>query len=422
MSPKNRMRTFCPILSLLLGAAIAAPGSASDGPGSTGGIGLKLPASARPTSMGGAFTGLADDAAALTWNPAGLANVKATELSLMHTAYLADTAYDVVGLALPIGPVGTIAGSVHLLDYGNLPRTLERSDGLYGGEYGNASPQDMFLTAGWGTALPPILGLDRIKGGVALKTTFQQLTGGTLVGIGAAAGVLWDTPVNGLRIGTLVDNLGAVTGGGEILPVSWSGGASFGADLGRDFRAIYAIDAKIQIDTTPQASMGAELTAFEMLSVRGGWRGGGSLGGPTFGGGAKYPLTWFGKTMLLKLDYAQALTGELGASHRFQLGVQFGGFSTAVRLGSARIAYDGGEPVLQWKGRGPGYHVHVRKSDEKEFSQLTDRPIEEPSFPLIGLPPGDYVFRIVTVDPYDPDWRGSTSPDLELRLEPPETP
>ncbi len=410
------------LTSLGLCLALVAPVRAADGPGSTGGIGLKLPAAARPTSMGGAFTGLADDASSLTWNPAGLANVKATELSLMHTRYLAETAYDVLGLALPLGPLGAIAGSVHLLDYGNLPRTIERQDGLYGGVSGNASPQDLFVTAGWGTALPPILGLDRIKGGVALKTTFQQLSGGTLVGIGAAAGALWDTPVTGLRIGTLVDNLGAVTGGGEILPVAWSAGGSFGADLGRDFRAIYAVDAKVQIDTTPQVSMGLELSAFELLAVRGGWRGGGSLGGPTFGAGAKYPLTWFGRTMLLKLDYAQALTGELGASHRFQLGVQFGGFSTAVRLGSARIAYNGGEPVLQWKGRGPGYHVLARRSDEPEFSQLTDRPIEEPQFALIGLPPGEYVFRIVTVDPYDPDWKGSTSPDLELTLMAPETP
>ena len=407
---------------ILLGtlAALALPAIViAGGPGSTGAVALKLPAAARPTAMGGAFVGLADDLSSLTWNPAGLANVTAPELSLMHTEYLADTSYEVLGYAQPLSVVGTLAGSVHLLNYGNMPRTLERTDGMYGGLFGSATPQDLFVTAGWGTSMPPLFGLDRLKGGVALKCTFQQLSGGTLLGLGMSAGALMDLPVQGLRIGTLVDNLGALTGEGRLLPIAWAFGASFGTNLGADFRAVYAVDTRIQVDTTPQANMGIELAAFDLIMARAGWRGGGALGGVTLGGGVRYPMTWFGKTMLFKLDYANAATGELGASQRFQLSIQFGGFSTAVRLGAARIGYEGGEPVLSWKGRGPAYTILMRREDEKAFSQLTDRPIEETSYALIGLPPGHYVFRILTVDPYRPAWKGPVSKDLELTIEGP---
>jgi hypothetical protein len=78
-----------------------------------------------------------------------------------------------------------------------------------------------------------------------------------------------------------------------------------------------------------------------------------------------------------------------------------------------------GEPVLTWKGKGPAYQVWVRKKDDAEFIQLTDRPTEEPAFTLLGMPPGTYVFRIVTVDPYRTRWKGPVSADIELTLEGP---
>ncbi len=405
-------------LVLVLAAAPAMAG----GPGTTGGIGLKLPAGARPAAMGGAFAGLADDLSALYWNPAGLASITAPDLSFMHTQYLADTNYEVMAYGQPIGVLGTVAGSLNLLSYGNLPRTLERTDGMYGGLFGQSSPQDLFLTAGWGSALPPLFGLDRIKGGAAAKFTFQQLSGGTLVGVGITGGALWDTPVEGLRVGTLVDNLGALAGEGRLLPLAWAVGTSYATVLGKDFHMVWALDTRLAVDTAMSIALGVEITAFDLMQVRGGWHGGGALGGPSLGVGVRHPFTWFQKTILFKLDYAMVSSGELGSSNRFALGMQFGGVSTAVQLGRVQLVQQAGEPVLTWKGAGPAYQVWVRKADDAEFFQLTDRPIEEASYALLGLPSGAYVFRIVTVDPYRTRWKGPTSADIELTIEAPPAP
>jgi hypothetical protein len=61
----------------------------------------------------------------------------------------------------------------------------------------------------------------------------------------------------------------------------------------------------------------------------------------------------------------------------------------------------------------------VKRPGEEAFTQLTDRPLDAPELSLLGLPPGRYTFRIVAVDPYEADWRGAASPDVELELEDP---
>ena len=51
--------------------------------------------------MGGAFTGIADDASASYWNPAGLSQVTRKEISLMKATLFADTTYDFYSFVKP---------------------------------------------------------------------------------------------------------------------------------------------------------------------------------------------------------------------------------------------------------------------------------------------------------------------------------
>ncbi len=408
-------RFAAPVLMAMLSAHAFAGGA-----GSTGGNGLKLPAGARPTAMGGAFVGLADDLNSLTWNPAGLANVSAMEFSFMHSSYLADSYYDVLEGALPLPWLGTGAASLNLLNYGALPHTLEQAGGLFGGLSGNGSAEDVFFTAGWGVGLPPVLGLDRLKAGANAKLTFQQLTGSTLAGLGISGGALWDSPVDGLRVGTMLDNLGGV-GGAGLMPLSWVAGASYARDFNRDFKGLAALDTRVAVDVGFTANLGIELTAFDMLTVRGGWRGGGALGGLTLGLGVKYPLEVMGRTMLFKLDFANAASGELGSSQRFQLSAQFGRSRDTAAAPPApawnlHIAKAGVEPVVAWGPMAQAYKVLVRQRTDAGFLALTEKPITDTTYALAGMPPGAYVVKIVPVDPAHPEAEAPASPDLEFEI------
>src|ERR1035437_4205301 len=51
-------------------------------------------AGARSLAMGAAFVGVADDASATYWNPAGLPHMARKELTLLKATLFADTTYD----------------------------------------------------------------------------------------------------------------------------------------------------------------------------------------------------------------------------------------------------------------------------------------------------------------------------------------
>jgi len=334
--------TFMTLVFLLF----ASSGRAG-GPGTTGAASLKVPAGARPAAMGDAFVGLADDANALFWNPAGLALVEARQVSLMHTQYLVDTSYQFLGYAQPLSlPFlkGGMAVAVNTLSYGEMKLTGEDGSGLYGGVTGAQAPREWFVSGGWGSALPPLFGLDRIKGGAAVKMTFQPVKYGSLIGAGASAGALWDAPVSGLRVGTLVDNLGALTDGTKLLPISWRLGGSWNRGFGA-VEVTGAADGQVSVDIGMRYDAGLEVVAYRVLALRAGWRGGEGATGPTFGLGVRDPGGFLPGSARLSLDYALSSYGDLGSAHRGQLTVAFGG------RGSVGAKKDDDGPPADWRSK-----------------------------------------------------------------------
>ncbi|MBI2070998.1 MAG: PorV/PorQ family protein [Elusimicrobia bacterium] len=69
---------------------------------------LSYGAGGRPLAMGGAFYGLADDATAAYWNPAGLAGLQRKELVAMYAQLYADTNLGFLAYAHPMAAKGTV--------------------------------------------------------------------------------------------------------------------------------------------------------------------------------------------------------------------------------------------------------------------------------------------------------------------------
>src|SRR5947209_2338284 len=70
-------------------------------------------AGARSMAMGSAFTGLADDASAPYFNPAGMAFLDENQLMIMHAPLYLDSNYNYFSSANPLGDKG---GSIGLSD------------------------------------------------------------------------------------------------------------------------------------------------------------------------------------------------------------------------------------------------------------------------------------------------------------------
>jgi len=100
---------------------------------------LKIEVTARPVSMGGAFTGLADDESALYYNPAGIAALEGKHYILAYQNNVFDMQSGFVGYIHPLGYNKKVSIYLNYLNYGEFIRT----DDL-GNEEGTFSGSDLF--------------------------------------------------------------------------------------------------------------------------------------------------------------------------------------------------------------------------------------------------------------------------------------
>src|SRR5262249_49431681 len=92
---------------------LAAPLSTAFAGGATGGQPdefMSYGAGARSLAMGAAFVGVADDASATYWNPAGLSQITRKEITLMQATLFADTKYDYYSFVKPSRKGGSACG------------------------------------------------------------------------------------------------------------------------------------------------------------------------------------------------------------------------------------------------------------------------------------------------------------------------
>jgi len=89
--------------SLLLLLAAAAPCFGGGTEGATPFNFLFLDANARPVALGGAYAAIAQDANALLYNPAGLAGVRRTHLTLQHTEHFQSVNQEYGAIASKLG-------------------------------------------------------------------------------------------------------------------------------------------------------------------------------------------------------------------------------------------------------------------------------------------------------------------------------
>lgn len=143
--------------------------------GSTGAEFLLFDTSARGIALGGAFTAAANDASAVYWNPAGLAQVPRLSIAFMHARYVADIAYSAAAGAARINDSSVLAAGLRYLDGGAIDRT--DIDGLTRGKF---NPRSYVAELGWGQSIYDLSDSEMdVAVGVAVKAIRTDLGAGT---------------------------------------------------------------------------------------------------------------------------------------------------------------------------------------------------------------------------------------------------
>src|ERR1017187_2216787 len=91
--------------------------------GAEGASFLNIPVGAGPAALGAAYTALATDAYAPTWNAAGLGFLVSTQMSSQHLAYLDPNYYEYASFVHPLKIGRALGASVQYFGSGEIPGT-----------------------------------------------------------------------------------------------------------------------------------------------------------------------------------------------------------------------------------------------------------------------------------------------------------
>mgnify|MGYP001031333821 CR=1 FL=1 len=296
---------------------------------------LDIGIGARPAAMGEAFVVVGNDANAIFYNPAGLAQVDSKfDFSVSVTKWIADISYNAAGLVINAGNWGNFGVSVISPDYGAVTGTRVAPTEKGFEETGQLDVGAFALGFSYGRQLT-----DKFRVGGQIKYTSQHLGSNEVVGPEEAL----ETSEN--KLSTLAYDFGTIFyprfGGFESfgfgmsirnfspevkyleagfqLPLTYTLGFAmdildfFGEHPDNSF--VVDIDAVHPRDYTERLHVGGEFWYKNMLALRGGYKFNYDEEGITLGVGINAGG--------IKLDYAYSEFGVFDVVNRVSLGMSF---------------------------------------------------------------------------------------------------
>lgn len=261
---KTLAQKFLKTIALLTALAAAFPQNA----GATATFGqssdlFNVGAGARAMGMGGAFTGVADDASASYYNPSGLAFMDEHQLMFMHNPLLMDSQYNYLASAHPLGDKwGALAVSDSLLSsdgYSVRDSSNRVTDG-------NGSLSNNVIFGSYAHKVT-----QKISAGLNLKFIQQKIVGFSDNALGMDIGAMYK-PVPVFNIGASIANINSpsvtLRSSKDIyVPTSRLGVSSQVFKK----RLLLAADVIKTQKESSQYAAGAEYAVNQLINLRGGF-------------------------------------------------------------------------------------------------------------------------------------------------------
>ncbi|HNT96956.1 MAG TPA: PorV/PorQ family protein [Elusimicrobiales bacterium] len=299
---------------VLFAAAIllAVPPSAALAGGNTAAF-LKLGSGARATGLGGAYTAVAGDINAVSFNPAGLACLKRSEAGFTRAELVESVSYNSLGYARPAAG-GNIAVAVNYLGQSSI-----EGRGANREVTGSFQASDTAVNLAYARSLTARAGL-----GLNFKYITSRIADESAAGWAVDAGWQYRTPVKGLGLGFAVQNLGPemkFLEEGSSLPLTARAGAGYALPC----NILLSLDVSREVNERKNVvSFGGEYAVFSSVFLRAGYLNDTAAAGGSGLTGAGALKAGFGfKLRDFSLDYAAAPFGDAGKAQRISLGARF---------------------------------------------------------------------------------------------------
>jgi len=307
------------IVLTILGSTVPAMASA----GTEGASFLNIPVGAGPASLGAAYTALATNAYAPTWNPAGLARVSGTEVAAQHLSYLDSMNYEYLSFVHPFDKSSEsdtrrgIGFSIQYLGSGDINRT---DIDVNGNPINNGDPIGTFSShyASYNLSYGQTL-TEKLAIGVTGKMISAKIDDVSASAYAADVAALYRANEK-IQYGASIVNAGTklkFLNDGDSLPLAFKAGAAFQPN------SHYLVSAEGVYEKTGLASFhtGAQWRPIEMVSLRAGFRTDTLKGlSPIAGFSTGLGLHVWGQ----EFAYAWTPYGDLGDTQYFSLLIHFG--------------------------------------------------------------------------------------------------
>jgi len=269
----------------------------------TGAAFLKIPVGPRVCGTGEAAVAYIDDASALFYNPAGLANVRTFDLLLAHNQWFLGMNHEYVAGAFGSDELGIFGLAFDYWGSGALQGVNIR---------GETIPDYMISAADWSLNFGYGKNVSDFSFGLGLKFIHQQHESLSTSAWAFDVGAMYKTPLPGLKAGLSVANIGTkATLYQESYSLPWQVRLGWRYDIG-----IVGVTQDFILSETekPGIAAGAECRPVQVFALRLGYRTGSDYDG--FSGlRAGLGISWQG----IGVDYAFSPYGKLGASHRVSI-------------------------------------------------------------------------------------------------------
>lgn len=325
-------------ISMALLAGCSALWAQNPNLGTSGAQFLKIPVSARAAAMGGAYVAVCQDATSPYWNPAGITRVKNQAAHFSHTKWF-DT-FDVNAAAFVYNKsgFGAVAASVMMLGVDEMEIVTE-SEPNGTGRYFDA--QDFAAALTYARDLT-----DRFRVGLTARYIQQRIWNESASGLAFDVGTQYQLPFRNLTIAMTMSNFGAdmryqgadlsVKYDGDpnfpnrlvptrletepfALPLNFAFGVAMDLFRSRYAKGIIALDAIHPNDNDERIHVGTELTFFDRLALRGGYKI--NMDEELYDVG--FGVNSFFTGLPLSVDYSYSVYDILPDVHRFSFGLVF---------------------------------------------------------------------------------------------------
>lgn len=284
---------------------------------------LKIGVGGRAAALGESFIAISDDASALYWNPAGLAQFKKNQVMFSHNIWLVDINHDFIGVVYHLDPENTFGASLTALTTDDMPVTTEFAP--FGtGEYFGFS--DIAISISYARKMT-----EQFSFGGTVKYIEETLDKLKMRGVMIDLGTYYKTGLGSSRFAVTVSNFGAeLAPDGEVVlignrkqsewqsfapPTMFRIGFAIEPYESEEHRVTTSIQLNHPNDNSENVVLGVEYAWQKMLFIRGGYKFNVDEQNYSFGAGLNIPISIAEFTF----DYAFANFERLGSTHRFSI-------------------------------------------------------------------------------------------------------